>query len=181
VLSLVDRLAPDLVLLDLEIPGMSGLVCLDRIVAKHPQTKVVVWSERADPERIEVAFKHGACGYVVKSIDVADLASAIRQAVQATAYHALGLPAMRPETAAALGLTARELSIVQAVARGRSNQAIGKQLFVTEQTIKLHMTNILRKRPREPNGLHAGLRARSLRRRDRQRMAPGVPANRPMS
>jgi two-component system nitrate/nitrite response regulator NarL len=127
------------------MPGTSGLVCLDRIVGDHPQTKVVIWSERSDPERIEIAFKHGACGYVVKSIDVADLASAIRQAVQATAYHALGLPAMRADTAAELGLTARELSIVRAVARGMSNRAIGKQLFVTEQTIKFHMTNILRK------------------------------------
>jgi Response regulator containing a CheY-like receiver domain and an HTH DNA-binding domain len=146
VLTLVDRLAPDLVVLDLEIPGMSGLVCLDRIVAEHPQTKVVVWSERSDPERIEMVFKHGAHGYLIKSIDVADLASAIRLAVQGTAYHALGLPAMRTETAATtVGLTDRELSIVRAVARGTSNRAIGKQLFVTEQTIKFHMTNILRK------------------------------------
>jgi DNA-binding NarL/FixJ family response regulator len=145
VLRLVDRLVPDLLLLDLEIPGTSGLVCLDRIVAEHPQTKVVVWSERSDPERIEMAFKHGAHGYVVKSIDAADLASAIRQSVRGTAYHALGLPSLRMETAATLGLTARELSIVQAVARGKSNQAIGQQLFVTEQTIKFHMTNVFRK------------------------------------
>jgi two-component system nitrate/nitrite response regulator NarL len=145
-LRLVDRLAPDLVLLDLEMPGLSGLVCLDRIVTEHPPTKVVVWSERSDPEQIEVAFKHGAHGYLVKNIDVIDLASAIRQAVNGTAYHALGLPAMGAETeAAAVGLTDRELTIVRAVARGMSNRAIGKQLFVTEQTIKFHMTNVFRK------------------------------------
>jgi DNA-binding NarL/FixJ family response regulator len=145
-LRLVDRLAPDLVLLDLEMPGMSGLLCLDRIVAGHPTTKVVVWSERSDPERIEVAFKHGAHGYLVKSIDVRDLASAIRQSVRGTAFHALGLPAMRSESAAtAVGLTTRELAIVRAVAQGLPNRAIGKQLFVTEQTVKFHLTNVFRK------------------------------------
>ena len=145
-LELVDRLAPDLVLLDLEMPGTSGLICLDRIVAEHPQTKVVVWSERSDPERVKTALQHGAHAYLVKSIDVTDLVSAIRQAVGGPAYQSLGLAELRADPAAAeFGLTSRELAIVRAVAQGMSNRAIGGQLFVTEQTVKFHLTNIFRK------------------------------------
>jgi DNA-binding NarL/FixJ family response regulator len=145
-LELVDRLAPDLVLLDLELPGTSGLLCLDRIVAAHPQTTVIVWSERSDSEQIRTALHHGAHAYLVKSIDVTDLVSAIRQAVRGPAYHAVGLAAIRADPAAAeLGLTSRELAIVRAVAQGMSNRAIGGQLSVTEQTVKFHLTNIFRK------------------------------------
>jgi NarL family two-component system response regulator LiaR len=146
VLPLVARMLPDVVLLDLRMPGMDGLACLDRIVARHPQIKVVIVSSITDPERIQATFKHGACGYIVKTIDVADLASAVRQAVAGTAYHALGLPALNEESAAnAAGLTDRELTIIKAVARGLANQAIGRELWVTEQTVKFHLTNIYRK------------------------------------
>ena len=145
-LALLDDQAVDAVLLDLRMPGIDGLGCLDRIVARHPNTKVIVLSVTSDPERIQAAFRHGACGYIVKGIDVIDLPSAIRQAVDGTAYHALGLPAVNEESAAkAAGLTERELTIIKAVARGLSNQAIGRELWVTEQTVKFHLTNIYRK------------------------------------
>jgi DNA-binding NarL/FixJ family response regulator len=99
-----------------------------------------------EPEQIQAAFKRGACGYVLKSIDANDLTSAIRQAVDGTAYHAFGLPALDEDTSARLaGLTEREIEIVKAVARGLSSQAIGKELWVTEQTVKFHLTNIYRK------------------------------------
>ena len=146
VLPLIGRTSPDAVLLDLRMPGIDGLGCLDRIVARHPNTKVIVLSVTSDPERIQAAFRHGACGYIVKGIDVIDLPSAIRQAVDGTAYHALGLPALNEESAVkAAGLTERELTIIKAVARGLSNQAIGRELWVTEQTVKFHLTNIYRK------------------------------------
>jgi DNA-binding NarL/FixJ family response regulator len=107
---------------------------------------VVVLSASSDLERVQTAFKHGACGYVVKSIDLRDLPSAIRQALDGTAYHAAGLPALTEESAAkAAGLTERELTILTGVARGLANQAIAKELWVTEQTIKFHLTNVYRK------------------------------------
>jgi DNA-binding NarL/FixJ family response regulator len=146
VMPLVRRTSPDVVLLDLRMPGIDGLGCLDRIIANDPRTKVVIVSASGDPDLIQAAFKHGACGYVVKGIELIDLASAIRQAVDGTAYHALGLPALNEESAAkAAGLTERELMIVKAVARGLSNPAIGKELWVTQQTVKFHLTNIYRK------------------------------------
>ncbi|HEX4679775.1 MAG TPA: response regulator transcription factor [Gaiellaceae bacterium] len=146
VLPLVSRLHPDLLLLDLRMPGLDGLACLERVRARHPKLKVVVLSMCAEPEQIQAAFKRGACGYVLKSIDANDLTSAIRQAVDGTAYHAFGLPALNEDTSARLaGLTEREIEIVKAVARGLSSQAIGKELWVTEQTVKFHLTNIYRK------------------------------------
>jgi len=146
VMPQIGRLNPDIVLLDLRMPGVDGLGCLERIHERYPKIKVVVLSMTTDPEQIQAAFKRGACGFVIKSIDPADLASAIRQAVNGTAFHALGLPALNENAVArAAGLTDRELMIMKAVSRGLSNQAIGKELWVTEQTVKFHLTNLYRK------------------------------------
>jgi DNA-binding NarL/FixJ family response regulator len=146
VLPLIGQRSPDVVLLDIRMPKLDGFGCLARIRAQYPDVKVVMLSMFADPEQVQLAFKRGACGYVIKSIDSADLGSAIRQAVEGTAYHALGLPAVNETVMAkAVGLTERELTIVKAVARGLSNAAIGKELWVTEQTVKFHLTNIYRK------------------------------------
>ena len=146
VLPLVSRTNPDLVLLDIRMPGLDGLACLDQIRRRYPQVKVVVLSVFSDSEHIEAALKRGACGYIVKSVNPLDLPSAIRQAVEGTVYHALGLPELDEEAQAKqAGLTEREICILKAVARGLSNQAIGKELWVTEQTVKFHLTNIYRK------------------------------------
>lgn len=146
VLPLVRRMSPDVVLLDMRMPHMDGLACLDQIRKNCPKVKVIVLSVFSDPEHIQAAFSHGASGYIVKSVNPLDLPSAIRQAVDGTVFHALGLPEANEASAGkAAGLTERELSILKAVARGLSNQAIGKELWVTEQTVKFHLTNIYRK------------------------------------
>jgi len=146
VLPLVSRTNPDVVLLDLRMPEMDGLACLDLIRKRHPEVKVVVLSVFSDSEHIETALKRGACGYIVKSVNPIDLPSAIRQVMEGAVYHALGLPEVDESASArAAGLTEREIAILKAVARGLSNQAIGKELWVTEQTVKFHLTNIYRK------------------------------------
>jgi DNA-binding NarL/FixJ family response regulator len=146
VLPLVRRLSPDVVLLDMRMPLMDGLQCLDAIRKNCPKVKVIVLSVFSDPEHIQAAFRHGACGYIVKSVNPIDLPSAIRQAVDGTVFHAIGLPDSTAESVGkANGLTERELAILKAVARGLSNSAIGKELWVTEQTVKFHLTNIYRK------------------------------------
>lgn len=145
-LSLVHRRLPEVVLLDLAMPGPPGLACIAQIVAEQPTVRVVVLAEVAEPELIEAAFKHGAWGYVVKSIEDRDLPSAIRQAVDRTAYHAYGLPALTQDSAArAAGLTEQELTVMKSVARGLTNRAIATELFVTEQTVKFHLTNVYKK------------------------------------
>jgi DNA-binding NarL/FixJ family response regulator len=146
VLPLIGRTHPDVVLVDMRMPGIDGLGCLERIRARFPKVKTVVLSMASNPEQIQAALARGACGYIVKSINPLDLPSAIRQAVEGTAFHALGMPEMGESAIAkAAGLTERELTIVKAVARGLSNQAIAKELWVTEQTVKFHLTNIYRK------------------------------------
>jgi DNA-binding NarL/FixJ family response regulator len=146
VLPLVRRMNPDVVLLDMRMPQMDGLACLDLIKKHCPNVKVVMLSVYSESEHIQAAFRHGAVGYIVKSVNPRDLPSAIRQALEGSVFHALGMPETSEESVGkANGLTERELSILKAVARGLSNQAIGKELWVTEQTVKFHLTNIYRK------------------------------------
>jgi DNA-binding NarL/FixJ family response regulator len=146
VLPLVGRTNPDVVLLDIRMPQMDGLTCIELIRKRYPKVKVVVLSVFNEPDRIQAALKRGASGYIVKSVNPLDLPSALRQALEGTVYHALGLPEIDEEASAkSAGLTEREIAILKAVARGLSNQAIGKELWVTEQTVKFHLTNIYRK------------------------------------
>jgi DNA-binding NarL/FixJ family response regulator len=143
---LVLRTVPDVVLLARAMSGVDALALIDRVNARAPGVKVVLLSDEDDPEHAQAAFSRGAVGYVLKRIDPEDLPSAIRQAVQGTAYHAHGLPALSQEsTAQAAGLTERELAVVRGVARGLSNRVIGEELWVTEQTVKFHLTNVYRK------------------------------------
>ena len=90
-------------------------------------------------------LKRGASAFIVKSINPIDLPSALRQAVDGTVYSAIGLPDPGESAARAAGLTERETAILAALARGLSNEAIGKELWVAEQTVKFHLSNIYRK------------------------------------
>ena len=146
VLPLIGQTGPDLVVLDISMPQLDGLACLDQIHKRHPDVKVVILSATGDPERVQAALARGATAYVVKSIDVRDLASALRQAVEGTVFHALGVQHdSEGQLAESAGLTKREVAILKAVARGLSNQAIGRELWVSEQTVKFHLRNIFRK------------------------------------
>ena len=146
VLPLIRRVQPDLVLLDLRMPQMDGLTCLSKIRKEFPDIKVAMLSVSQDPIDIQAALKRGASAYIVKTVDPSDLASALRQAVGGTVFTTVGVSEDPSERAAKdLGLTERELVILRAVARGLSNEAIGKELWIAEQTVKFHLTNIYRK------------------------------------
>jgi NarL family two-component system response regulator LiaR len=147
VLPLISQTDPDLALLDLRMPEMDGLTCLDRIRKQHPKVKVVILSVSTDPEIVQTVLNHGAAAYVVKSVNPIDLSSALRQALEGTVFSAVGLPekTAQEDAVKAAGLTERETTILKALARGLSNEAIGKELWVAEQTVKFHLTNIYRK------------------------------------
>ena len=146
VMPLVRRTSPDLVLLDLRMPGMDGLACLEQIREQHPEIKVVILSAATDPNLIQTALKRGASAFVVKSVNPVDLPSALRQAIEGTVFTAIGQDAAAEADAIReYGLTERELTILRALSRGLSNQAIAKELWVAEQTVKFHLTNIYRK------------------------------------
>lgn len=146
VLPLVARERPDLVLMDVQMPGMDGLTALDQIRERHPGVKVVLISASDDPERIQAGLRRGAVGYLVKSIDPGELPAALRTALSGTAFFAVaGAESTDEHLTRTVGLTERELTILRALARGMANKQISQELFVTEQTVKFHLSNIYRK------------------------------------
>jgi DNA-binding NarL/FixJ family response regulator len=146
VLPLVRRTNPDVVLLDLRMPQMDGLACIDQLRKHALDVKIVVLSAYDDADHVHAAFKRGANGYIVKSINPDDLPSALRQAMDGTFFSPVEPAAAGDvDVVPSAGLTERELDILKALARGLSNQRIGKEFWITEQTVKFHLSNIYRK------------------------------------
>ena len=146
VLAIVARTHPDLVVLDVRMPRMDGLACLDEIVRRFPKIKVVMLSASTSPDLIAAALRRGASAYLAKSVEPADLPSTLRQVLEGNVWSGSETSAEKDSASAnALGLTERESTIVQALARGLSNDEIAKELWVTPQTVKFHLTNIYRK------------------------------------
>jgi DNA-binding NarL/FixJ family response regulator len=145
VAPLVARTTPDLVLLDLNMPVLDGLDCLAVLREKFPHVKVVIFSGTEDCETIATALGAGATAYVCKSTNPQDLPSVFRVALDGTAYYAPPAAvssAAEREPAPESGLTEREVEILAAVARGLSNREVGKELFLSDQTVKFHLHNI---------------------------------------
>lgn len=142
---------PDVFVAGIDASDVDELNGMERIKRICPETKIVVVADETDPQQIEAAFATGADVYCVKTAEKEDLASAIRQAFRRSIYMAnLGRPgapaASHPERAtAAQTLTRRELEILQLVAEGHSNSQLARMLWVTEQTVKFHLSNIYRK------------------------------------
>ena len=146
VLPLVGQTSPDLVLLDIRMPGMDGLTVLERLRERYPKVRVAVLSAVDDPSVIQAAFNRGASAFIVKHIDPRDLPAAIRQAIAGAIFQPLGLLERAADVAAReADLSKRELTILQALQSGRSNKQIAAELFLAEQTVKFHLTNIYRK------------------------------------
>jgi DNA-binding NarL/FixJ family response regulator len=146
VVALVGQTGPDVVLLDVRMPGMDGLTVLEQLQARYPSIAVVMLSGIEDPVLVRAALERGAAAFVLKGIDPRDLAGAVRQVMRGTIFRALDRP--RVGTLSALeeaGLSPRELSILEALESGGSNREIAERLFVAEQTVKFHLTNIYRK------------------------------------
>jgi DNA-binding NarL/FixJ family response regulator len=144
-LPLVAETNPDVVLLDFRMPDMDGLAVLDRIRKNHPDVRVIMLSGSDDPELIQDALRRGASAFILKQIDPRDLPGAIRQAVEGTIYSAIGRTEEPEGGSESSGLTPKELDVLNRVARGLSNKEISKELWLSEQTIKFHLTNIYRK------------------------------------
>ncbi len=146
VVALVGQTGPDVVLLDVRMPGMDGLTVLEQLQARYPSIAVVMLSGIEDPALVRAALERGAAAFVLKGIDPHDLAGAVRQVMRGTIFRALDRPGVG--TLSALeeaGLSPRELSILEALESGGSNREIAERLFVAEQTVKFHLTNIYRK------------------------------------
>ena len=141
----IERLQVDLVLLDMQLPGIDVQTALERIGDTHPGVQVIVLASHTSPEEMQRVCARGASGVILKTIAVRDLAAAIRQIVNGTTFTALGAPTFRVDPGGDAGLTSREQELLLCIAQGQSNKVIAKELFVTEQTVKFHLTNIYRK------------------------------------
>ena len=155
-LHIVETHAPDLFVSDLDVDDDSIDVwdCLRTVKELRPEIKTVVVSERAQERSIEAAFAAGAEVFCTKAAEPEDLAAAIRQAFHRSIFLArahVGQSAVDLSSAAVVrtrndvDLTRRELEILQLVAEGHSNSQLARMLWVTEQTVKFHLSNIYRK------------------------------------
>jgi DNA-binding NarL/FixJ family response regulator len=148
ILQMVERRCPDVVLLALRMPGMPGLECIERIKATWPDVKTVVLSSLEDKGTINAALNAGASAYIVKSVNASDIASVVRQAASGAVYHApSSSPAARDSDRPSDEplLTAREHVVLAAVVAGLTTAQVSKDLWVSEHTVKFHLTNIYRK------------------------------------
>ena len=149
------QLQPQVVLLDLNMPGMSGVETLQLMLQDCPDSAIVMLTVSEDAEDLSVALKAGASGYLLKNIDTDYLTRAIRRAAAGETVVAEAMTAKlvaqlqggaAPATASELDrLTPREREILACLARGESNKAIARNLDLAESTVKIHVQNVLKK------------------------------------
>ena len=152
--ALAGQCLPDVVLMDLRMPGVDGIEATRRIRADHPSVQVVVLTTYADDESIVHALQAGALGYLTKDagrdhIRRALEAAAAGQAVLDPAVQARLVAVARPNSTGTAelpaGLTEREAEVLRLIATGKSNSEIAAALFVSEATVKTHINHIFAK------------------------------------
>jgi DNA-binding NarL/FixJ family response regulator len=159
VLDKAAQLSPDVILMDLNMPILNGIEATKRLKLSQPSVKVIVLTSFSDQDHVLPAIRAGAKGYLLKDVEPEDLVRAIRRVHQ-------GLVELHPEAASQLmnimadpaqeagdvtgasslsELTKRERDVLRLIASGKSNKEIGEMLFISETTVKTHVTHLLDK------------------------------------
>jgi DNA-binding NarL/FixJ family response regulator len=135
---------PALVLMDVRMPGIGGVEATRRLLSRHPEATVLMLTVAEDADGVARAVAAGARGYLVKDADAAELTAAVVHAVAGPAGPDRGL-GRRTDLGRAPSLTEREQQVLRGMSRGRSNAEIGRELYLSEDTIKTHARRLFRK------------------------------------
>ena len=135
---------PDVMLLDLNMPGMNGLSTIEVILERRPETKILILSMHDSPEYISTALDHGAVGYLLKDVPTEDIKAAIDAVVTGKQYLCTGARAsLKPRTADGREpLTNREQTVLLELAQGKSNKEVALALDISVRTVETHRKNI---------------------------------------
>lgn len=168
-ISLVKKYNPDVVLLDINMPELNGIEATKKLVNEYPETKIIILSIHDDENYVTHALKTGASGYLLKEMDAEALIEAVRvvanggsylhpkvthnlvkefrRLAENTAVHQMATATIvQQEVRRPLHLlTRRECEVLQLLADGKSNKGIGEALYISEKTVKNHVSNILQK------------------------------------
>jgi DNA-binding NarL/FixJ family response regulator len=154
-IAMVTQASPDVVLMDLKLTidgGCEGLDLCAKVAGRFPGSRILVLTTFADEWLVREAIRQGAKGYVVKDVDLTELIRAIRAVYRGeSAFDSRSASAVvswlrrEPDTEATKQITPREREILAMLARGLSNVAIGKRLYISDTTVKFHVTNLMHK------------------------------------
>ena len=140
-------LNPDVVLLDLNMPDMTGLAATELLLEKRPGTRILILTMHDSPEYISTALSHGASGYVLKDVPTEEIKTAIDSVMRGEEYLCTGAKAsLKPNTADGREpLTSREQTVLLELAQGKSNRDVAETLNISIHTVETHRKNIKRK------------------------------------
>lgn len=149
---LAQDLVPDLVLLDVSMPGIGGIEAARQIAAARPEVRIVMLTVAENEDSLMAALRAGAHGYVLKGVAAIELRTIVRRVASGEAYVTPVLASKmlaelsRPRDPDSLSeLTKREIEVLELLSRGLTNREIGEQLHLAEKTVKHHMSSILQK------------------------------------
>jgi two-component system NarL family response regulator len=142
-----EALAPDVILLDLNMPQVNGLSATEILLERNPETRILILSMHDSPEYISTALRHGAAGYVLKDVPTEEIKAAIDRVMAGERYLCTGATAsLKPSTTDGREpLTDREQTILLQLAQGKSNKDVAAELDISVRTVETHRKNIKRK------------------------------------
>ncbi len=147
VIAQFDRLSPDVILMDLNMPEMGGLSATEILLERHPSVRILILSMHDTPEYVSTAMRHGARGYILKDVPTEEIYTAITTVMAGETYLCTGASAsLSPATSDGREtLTAREQTILLQLALGKSNKDVAGHLSISVHTVETHRKNIKRK------------------------------------